>query len=57
MLEERNALTGKTEAQYLWDPVYVGAMLLRDRDTDGDVVHPTSAAASDITCWTAPTST
>ncbi len=36
VLEERDAATGKTQAQYVWSPVYVDAMILRDRDTDGD---------------------
>ena len=36
VLEERSAATGDVEAQYVWSPVYVDAMLLRDRDTNGD---------------------
>jgi RHS repeat-associated protein len=33
-LEER--VGGQTTVQYVWSPVYVDAMLLRDRDSDGD---------------------
>jgi RHS repeat-associated protein len=34
VLEER--VGGNTIVQYVWSPVYVDAMVLRDRDTDGD---------------------
>jgi RHS repeat-associated protein len=34
VLEERGG--GETTVQYVWSPVYVDAMVLRDRDTDGD---------------------
>jgi RHS repeat-associated protein len=36
VIEERDAVTGSTVAQYVWSPVYVDAMVLRDRDSDGD---------------------
>lgn len=35
VLEERNA-AGATTTQYVWSPVYVDAMILRDRDANGD---------------------
>jgi len=34
VLEER--VGGQTTVQYVWSPVYVDAMVLRDRDSDGD---------------------
>ena len=34
VLEER--LNGTTDTRYVWSPVYVDAMILRDRDTDGN---------------------
>jgi RHS repeat-associated protein len=34
VLEER--VGGNTTVQYVWSPVYVDALVLRDRDTDGD---------------------
>jgi RHS repeat-associated protein len=34
VLEER--VGGQTKAQYVWSPVYVDALVLRDRDTNGD---------------------
>ncbi len=34
VLEER--LSGSTTAQYIWSPVYMDALILRDRDTDGN---------------------
>ncbi len=34
MLEER--IGGQTRVQYVWSPVYVDALVLRDRDTSGD---------------------
>jgi RHS repeat-associated protein len=34
MLEER--VGGQARVQYVWSPVYVDAMVLRDRDSDGD---------------------
>ncbi|MEJ5276030.1 MAG: hypothetical protein WHU94_08980 [Thermogemmata sp.] len=34
MLEER--VGGETTVQYVWSPVYVDALILRDRDSDGD---------------------
>jgi len=34
VLEER--VGGQTTVQYVWSPVYVDALVLRDRDTDGD---------------------
>ncbi len=36
VLEERDAASGDVEVQYVWSPVYVDAMVLRDADTDGD---------------------
>jgi RHS repeat-associated protein len=36
VLEERDAATGNTTMQYSWSPVYVDAMIERDRDTDGN---------------------
>ena len=36
VLEERDAVSGDVEVQYVWSPVYVDAMVLRDRDTDAD---------------------
>ena len=36
VLEERDASTGDVEVQYVWSPVYVDAIVLRDEDTDGD---------------------
>src|SRR5262245_34041006 len=33
VLEER--VSGTTKVQYVWSPVYVDAMILRDRDADG----------------------
>nr|WP_228499037.1 hypothetical protein [Thermogemmata fonticola] len=34
VLEER--VGGSTTVQYVWSPVYVDALILRDRDSDGD---------------------
>jgi RHS repeat-associated protein len=34
MLEER--LNGTTDTRYVWSPVYIDAMILRDRDTDAN---------------------
>jgi len=34
VLEER--VGGQTTVQYVWSPVYVDALILRDRDSDGD---------------------
>ena len=34
-IEDRNA-SGQTVASYAWSPVYVDAMIARDRDTDGN---------------------
>ena len=34
MLEER--VGGQTMVQYVWSPVYVDALVLRDRDSNGD---------------------
>jgi RHS repeat-associated protein len=34
VLEER--ISGVAKVQYVWSPVYVDALVLRDRDTDGD---------------------
>jgi len=34
VLEER--VGGETTVQYVWSPVYVDALILRDRDSDGD---------------------
>jgi RHS repeat-associated protein len=34
VLEER--IGGQVKAQYVWSPVYVDALVLRDRDTNGD---------------------
>ena len=34
VLEER--VGGQTQSQYVWSPVYVDALILRDRDTSGD---------------------
>ncbi len=36
VLEERDASTGAVEGQHVWSPAYVDAMILRDRDTNGD---------------------
>ncbi len=33
VLEERDDSTGAVEGQYVWSPVYIDAMVLRDRDT------------------------
>ncbi len=34
VLEERDTSSGAVEGQYVWSPVYVDAMVLRERDTD-----------------------
>src|SRR5262249_14076884 len=34
VVEER--VSGAAKAQYVWSPVYVGALIYRDRDTDGN---------------------
>ncbi|MCI0463315.1 MAG: RHS repeat-associated core domain-containing protein [Gemmataceae bacterium] len=34
VLEER--VSGQAQVQYVWSPVYVDALILRDRDTDGN---------------------
>src|SRR5262249_57930157 len=34
VLEER--VSGQTQVQYVWSPVYVDALVLRDRDTNAD---------------------
>ena len=34
MLAER--VSSQTTVQYVWSPVYVDALILRDRDSDGD---------------------
>ncbi len=37
MLGERvGGQRGQTRVQYLWSPVYVDALILRDRDSNGD---------------------
>jgi len=36
VMEERNAATGNTTMSYAWSPVYVDAMISRDRDTDNN---------------------
>src|SRR5262249_22930328 len=36
LLEERDTATGNTTMEYTWSPVYVDAMIERDRDTDGN---------------------
>src|SRR5690606_36706173 len=34
VLEERDISSGAVQGQYVWSPVYVDAMVLRERDTD-----------------------
>jgi RHS repeat-associated protein len=52
VLEERQG--DETTAQYVWSPVYVNAMVLRDRDSDSDAdlderLYPTQDANFNIT--------
>ncbi|GIW83752.1 MAG: hypothetical protein KatS3mg106_265 [Gemmataceae bacterium] len=42
MLEERAG--GETTVQYVWSPLYVDALILRDRDTNGDGSHVATMA-------------
>jgi YD repeat-containing protein len=42
VLEER--VGGQTTVQYVWSPVYVDALVLRYRDTDGDGCHVATMA-------------
>ena len=42
MLEERAG--GETTVQYVWSPLYVDALILRDRDTNSDGSHVATMA-------------
>src|SRR5690606_3206434 len=35
-IEERDTVSGDTVTQYVWSPVYIDAMILRDYDTDSN---------------------